>query len=1028
MKRRVPGNLRSIVATIALLACALAPSPGTPGEGRGEGRRGKPADIDFSKIPPPADRKVDFAKDVRPIFATRCYGCHGPEKQKSDYRLDDRERALHGGSIGGAIVAGDGLHSPLIQYVAGAHDEVHMPPKGEPLTLEQVRILRAWIDQGAVWPDSLAIATTQATHWSLKPLIKPPLPEAKRRDWPRSAIDVFILSGLEQRGLSPSVEADRRSLIRRVTFDLIGLPPTPQEVQAFLADPSPDAYENVVDRLLASPRYGERWARHWMDVVHYAESHGHDEDKFRANAWPYRDYLIRSFNEDKPYARFVEEQIAGDALCPDDPQAIVATAFNAVGPWDESSQMGIMDGTLDKQVARYLDRDDMLSTAMSTFVSTTVHCARCHNHKFDPIPQNDYYALQAVFAGVDRIDRPYDADVKVGAERRRLLKEKSELAAGTYSSTILSSAQTQEKVSEWEKRRAARDAAWRVLRSSDAISTMGATLKHLEDGSILASGDRPEKDWYLVIGRSELKRVTAIRLEVLSDPSLPHNGPGRADNGNLHLSEFKAYVDQAGANRPIALRNPTADFDQEGWSIDKALDGKAETAWGVHPQESKSHVAVFELKTPLEWSEGVKLTFLLEQLHGAGHTIGRFRLSVTDVAQPVRAPKLPESVAAALATPVNQRNETQRAELARYVLIEEVSEALAKLPQQQMVYSIASNFEPQGNYKPAIKPRRVDVLRRGDIRQPIEEAAPGALSCVAGIPARFALAHPEDESSRRAALAKWITQSDNPLTWRSIVNRVWHYHFGRGICETPNDLGKMGAPPTHPELIDWLATTFRDDYAGSLKRLHRLIVTSSVYRQSSANNPIAAAIDGDNKYLWRMNRARLDAESVRDGILAISGRLDLTMYGPSAKQFIEGKALHATPEADYAGFDVDSPAARRRSVYRFVFRTVPDPFMQALDCPDASQHAPKREVSVTALQALAMLNDRFVIRQSEHVAERLTQSDHDLTAQIRSLYLLALARPPDAQEAELVSQYAQKHGLANAVRMLLNSNEFMFIN
>jgi hypothetical protein len=379
-----------------------------------------------------------------------------------------------------------------------------------------------------------------------------------------------------------------------------------------------------------------------------------------------------------------------------------------------------------------------------------------------------------------------------------------------------------------------------------------------------------------------------------------------------------------------------------------------------------------------------------------------------------------------MAVAAEKRSEAQWAALARYVMKERVAGELAKLPAPQWVYAIASDFPAEGNFKPAKSPRVVEVLRRGDVRQPIEAATPGALSCVAGLPSRFELANPQDEGSRRAALAKWITDRGNMLTWRSIVNRVWHGHFGRGIVETLDDFGKMGARPTHPELLDWLAVKFRDG-GGSLKALHRLIVTSAVYRQSSAYNARFAAMDGENRYLWRMNRTRLDAEEVHDAVLAISGKLDLTMGGPSAKQFIESKGVHETPNADYTGFDEDSAAARRRSVYRFVFRTVPDPFLQALDCPDASQLAPKREVSITALQALAMMNDRFVIRQSEHVAERLAGLA-DLEARVRAMYLLIVGRAAEKDEVEAVVGYAKKHGLANAVRMLLNSNEFMFVD
>jgi len=486
-------------------------------------------------------------------------------------------------------------------------------------------------------------------------------------------------------------------------------------------------------------------------------------------------------------------------------------------------------------------------------------------------------------------------------------------------------------------------------------------------------------------------------------------------------------VSADGSGRPLAFKRAVSDFHQGNVGVGGAIDGKSETSWATHPQEGKPHVAWFELAGPVEVNAAQKLTFVLEQLQGSGHLIGRPRLCVTDAELPTAGAKLPSPVATASATQRDHRTEAERAELARFVLREAVDAALATLPAQQKVYAIATDFAPQGNYKPAKGPRPVDVLRRGDVRQPIEPAAPGAMSCVAGLESRFKLANPKDEGARRAALARWVSARENVLTWRSIVNRVWHYHFGRGLVETPNDFGHMGATPTHPELLDWLAVTFRDDLGGSLKRLHRLIVTSATYRQSTAYDAACATVDGDNKFLWRMNRTRLDAESVRDAVLAMSGRLDLAMGGPPLRQFVESKGVHVTANADYDAFDIDSPAARRRSVYNFIFRTVPDPLMQTLDCPDASQFAPRREHSVTALQALAMLNDRVIIRQSEHIAERLVKETADARDQVRRAYLLTLGRPATDGEVDAVSAYAEKHGLANAVRMLLNSNEFMFV-
>jgi hypothetical protein len=873
------------------------------------------------------------------------------------------------------------------------------------------------------------------TWWSLKPIVKPippALSSAEYADWPRTPIDRFILARLLDKGLAPAPPADRRTLLRRVTFDLTGLPPTPEEIDAFLADDSPGAYEKVVERLLASPAYGERWARHWMDVAHYAETHGHDQDRPRPHAWPYRDYLIRSFNADKPYARFVQEQLAGDVLFRGDADAVVAMGFLATGPWDESSLRDIREDTVDRAIARYLDRDDMVTTAASTFISTTVHCARCHDHKFDPITQKDYYALQAVFAGVDKAERAYDTDPKLSAKRKQLTDEKARLQAlrGTADPSLLTAA-VQAEVAAWEKKVAAAVIHWTVLDPDTMKSANGATLTKLPDHSVLSGGKRPETDITSLSALTDLQGITGVRVEVLTDDSLPHKGPGRQDNGNLHLNEFQVRAAPRGninESKQVRLKNPAADFNQDGWTVGMAIDGNPKTAWGIFPKVGQPHRAVFEFEQPVGFRDGTALTFVFEQTHGGGHLIGRVRVSVTTAPQPLTAADaLPDTLTAILAVPADKRTDKQRAELALHVLEQKVDREIAALPPPQLVYAAASDFKPDGSFKPAGKPRPVHVLKRGDINKPGEEAAPGALACVPGLEARFRLDRPDDEGSRRAALARWVSDPKNVLTWRSIVNRVWHYHFGKGLVDTPGDFGRMGSRPSHPELLDWLAADFRD-HGGSLKRLHRLIVTSAAYRQSSRHEPRFAEIDNDNRLLWRMNRTRLDAEEVRDAVLLAAGRLDRMMGGPSVRQFNMSPGIHVTPNVDYQGFDVDRPETARRAVYRFVFRTLPDPFMEALDCPDASQLTQARNVSVTAPQALALLNDKFMVRMSEHLAARAAKAGADLPAQVGAVYRFALGREPTPKESALLTEYAKKHGLANLCRMVLNCNEFVFVN
>jgi hypothetical protein len=758
------------------------------------------------------------------------------------------ERIRKGGTRGPAIVPGKPEESVLYRLISGGQPV--MPKQGEPLSKEQVEGIRQWIRQGAPWVES-------AKWWSLQPLDQPAVPPSQSK-WVRTPIDAFILTKLREKGLASSPEADRRTLIRRLTYDLHGLPPTVEEVEAFLADPAPDAYEHLVDRLLASPRYGERWGRHWLDAAHYGESHGYDKDKPRRNAWPYRDYVIRSFNDDEPYARFVQEQLAGDVLFPDDPQATVALGFIAAGPWDFVGQVELREGTTDKEITRVLDRDDMVTVTMSSLVSMTAHCARCHDHKFDPISQADYYSLQAVFAGVDRADRPFDSDPQVFRERNRLLAKKRRLAS---------------------------------------------ELRPLEDAA--AAVKTPE-------------------IEKLDE----------------QVAKWKEVNGTDPENRPAEIKQHIADA-----AVRRAAMVKA-------------------------------------------------------------------------ALPIATLAETDRL----HIELAAVDREIKALPKPQTVYAAADYFDPQASFRFAVTPRSVTVLARGSVDSPGPVAPPGALSCVPGLQAHFAVDLTAPEGERRAALAHWITDRNNMLTWRSIVNRVWHYHFGAGLVDSPNDFGHMGSLPSHPELLDWLAVQFRDG-GGSFKKLHKMIVMSAVYRQSAADNAANTRIDSDNRYLWRANRQRLDAESLRDTILAVSGKLDLTMGGPSVEQFFF-KDDHS-PVYDYARYDPDAPGNFRRSIYRFLVRSMPDPLMERFDCPDVSMITAKRTTTITAIQALALMNNPFVLKQAEHLAERVEKSGGD---PVRQAFRLALQRAPNDRESRALTAYLQREGLTNLCRLLFNTNEFVFVD
>lgn len=469
------------------------------------------------------------------------------------------------------------------------------------------------------------------------------------------------------------------------------------------------------------------------------------------------------------------------------------------------------------------------------------------------------------------------------------------------------------------------------------------------------------------------------------------------------------------------MRNPSADYDQPGWTVRHAIDGDPKTAWGIYPQVGRAHEAVFELAEPLTSNgDGSEMEFRLKQLHGRGHLIGRFRLSVTDAKLPVRASQLPATVAAALAEPADRRTATQWSELGAYVLRDTATRELAALPAETLVYAAASDFAPDGSHKPSPTPRPVHVLRRGDVRQPGSLAAPGVLACV---PGRLDVPATAPEGERRAALAHWLTRPDNGLTWRSIANRIWHLHFGRGLVDTPNDFGKMGGKPSHPDLLDWLACEVRE--GGSLKALHRAIVTSATYRQSSLD---PSAADADNRWLSRMNRSRLDAEQVRDAVLLAAGRLDRTAGGPSDRQFSLRPGLHVTPVIDYAGFDWGRPQGHRRSVYRFVYRTLPDPFVECLDGANASQLTPVRNASLTAPQALALLNDDFILVHARSLALLLERESPDRGRQVTLACERVWGRAPTAEESAEFVAYAGRHGLAALCRLLFNANEFLFVD
>ncbi|MEM7015119.1 MAG: DUF1553 domain-containing protein, partial [Verrucomicrobiota bacterium] len=572
-------------------------------------------------------------------------------------------------------------------------------------------------------------------------------------------------------------------------------------------------------------------------MIHFADSHGCEHDVKRENAWRFRDYVIQRLNIDIPWGRFIREQLAADVFFPDEPQLTAALGFIAAGPL-ELSRAGTAPVTFD-----YLDRDDIVTQTMGAFVSTTANCARCHSHKFDPISQEDYYGLQAVFAGVGKGDIEFDPSAAIMNQRRKL--EEVISAAAGQNAAVLLKPEYAAVVREWELTQARNPATWDVLTPEVFLSSGGATLTRQEDNSLFATGKMVDTEIYTVTSSVDLKKLTAVRVEALKDERLPMGGPGRAENGNLHLTDVQLTWFPANSDQAVSLKiaRASADFDQDGWTAPQSIDDDLRSAWAIFPRVNESHEIVFELAEPVDTSAGGKLAVTLKQLWPPRHYIGRLRLSVTD-AEDGAAQILPAAAATGLQKPSAERNEAEKAAIAAVALEGWAKKELAALPAKQTVYGVSASWSHAKKLAAPQKPKVVHLLRRGDIEQPVREVGPGALSAL-GLP--FWLDDPNKESSRRAALAGWIASPDNPLTWRSIVNRVWHHHFGRGICETPNDFGRMGAEPSNPQLLDWLAVWFRDDAKGSLKELHYLILTSQTWKQAAESR-----------------RTRLDAGMFRD--------------------------------------------------------------------------------------------------------------------------------------------------------------------
>ncbi len=958
-----------------------------------------------------------FEQAVAPILSARCVSCHNEKTRQGGLSLATAQSAL----ASGVIVAHRPEDSILLQYISGQEPE--MPKAERPLSQDEVAVIRQWIAQGASWPQS-RVLSPQDIWWSRQPLSRPEVP-AVPAGWQhrvRTPIDAFIIARLHQAGLTLSPDTDKRTLIRRLYYDLVGLPPTPEEVVAFVGSEDPHAYEKLVDRLLGSPHYGERWARHWLDVVKYADTCGYDKDKLRRNAWPYRDYVIRSFNEDKPYWRFVQEQIAGDAIFPGDPDGILGLGFLAAGPWDFIGHVEVPEAKIDGKIARHLDRDEMVTNTLSTFCSVTIGCARCHDHKFDPFTQEHYYGLQAIFAAVDRAERRYDTDPSAEKQRRQLEARRTRLqqqlaaleadlkkAGGKELSALKgridqlsSQAQPQDKRPEYgyhsQIERTASKKKWVQIDLGRPVTLQSLVLHPCHDEyADIGSGFGFPVRFRIELANSEnFDDSVVVADQTGSDFPNPYLTPYRV-NQKMRARFVRIIATKLAERRKdyiFALAEVEA-FDRQDNNV----------------AARKQVTASDSIEAPVRWR----------------------RANLVDGIWPQSAdPQACKALATAQAqlASLQDKIDPPKRRVLRATLQEQLQQTrdqLKQLSTGRVVYAAATQFAPQGQFKPTGGvPREIHVLHRGDVQKPLQRARPGTFPLPGDSEFVFHLPKDHSEADRRAALAYWVVQKRNPLTWRSIVNRVWLYHFDQAIVASPNDLGRMGQRPTHPLLLDWLAVEFRDR-GQSLKKLHKLIVTSSVYRQSSAHNEASATIDAGNQLLWRMNRRRLEAEEIRDSVLALSGRLDRTMGGPGYYLFKLERATHS-PHYEYHKFDPNDASSHRRSIYRFIVRSQPNPYMTTLDCADSSQSTPKRDETLTALQALCMLNSRFHLVMANHFAARLKAEERTLSAQVRRAMVLTTGRQATEGEQQRLEAYAQKHGLANLCRVMFNLSEFVYLD
>jgi hypothetical protein len=933
--------------------------------------------------------RVNFSRDILPILSDNCFFCHGPDpnNRKADLRLDTKEAALR--TKDPIIVPGKSGESELILRVTSDDNEERMPPpkSNRQITPQQIELLKRWIDEGAVW----------GKHWAYEAPQRPPLPAVKSVAWPVNSIDRFVLARLEQEGLSPSQAAAKETLIRRVTLDLTGLPPTPEEIDAFLRDGSAQAYETLVDRLLKSPHYGERMAWEWLDAARYADTNGYQGDPTRS-MWYWRDWVIDALNKNMPFDQFTIEQLAGDLLPEPTRPQLIATGFHR-------NHMINGEGGRIAEESRVDYVQDRVETTGTVWMGLTFNCCRCHDHKFDPFTQREYYQLSAYFNSIDESGAT-DAfpqaqpvlSMPTPEQEQRIAELKTQEAAINKERADLDQKLLQAQP-EWEKTLTGDNgkpvqAEWIALAPDELMSEGGATLAKASDNAIVASGPNPAKDSFTIAGKIKASSITGLRLEALPDPSFVNSGPGRADNGNFVLTEVIAVVD----GKPVALSAVSADFEQQGWPIAAAVDAKAETGWAVLPEFGKPHTGIFELKTPVAGKDddrqiSVRLEFRSPHV---SHVLGKFRISFTGSPAPTFRP-LPENVRKIVALSLEQRSDAQKKELSEYFL--------KGRPEREAIQLRVDNIRQareQAEKEPArtmilrerAQPRDTFILVRGAYDKYGDKVAHGVPAVLPALAA--------EAPANRLALARWIVSPDNPLTARVTVNRMWQLFFGTGLVKTVEDFGVQGEKPSHPELLDWLAREFIES-GWDVKHIHRLIVTSATYRQSSKVSAALVERDPENRLLARGPRYRLPSWMIRDQALAASGLLVDKIGGKPVQGYQPPGIWEEATFGQIRYNQEHGEALYRRSLYTFWRRIVgPTMFFDVANRQTCTIRVARTN---TPLHALVTLNDVTYVEAARALAQRLLLGRApDDAGRIGEAFRRLTAREPKPAELQILSR------------------------